>query len=113
MSALCIFAAQTCFVIAKAVCSQHMPSDRPGIIMRKGLLALLEAHDEAELPSWYAQLPIACRYVFDELVISGSRFLRIALNPSGHSPDRRVSEPHLAGSAPARARENSHDRSGM
>jgi hypothetical protein len=56
MSALCIFAAQTCFVIAKAVCSQHMPSDRPGIIMRKGLLALLEAHDEAELPSMRSYL---------------------------------------------------------
>jgi hypothetical protein len=28
----------------------HMPSDRPGVIMRKRLLALLEAHGETELP---------------------------------------------------------------
>jgi hypothetical protein len=27
----------------------HMPSDRPGIIMRKHLLALLEAHGETEV----------------------------------------------------------------
>jgi len=27
-----------------------MPSDRPGMIMRKRLLELLHAHDEAELP---------------------------------------------------------------
>jgi hypothetical protein len=28
----------------------HMPSDRPGMIMRKQLLELLRAHDEVELP---------------------------------------------------------------
>jgi hypothetical protein len=28
----------------------HMPSDRPGILMRKRLLALLEAHGESEMP---------------------------------------------------------------
>jgi phenylpropionate dioxygenase-like ring-hydroxylating dioxygenase large terminal subunit len=28
----------------------HMPSDRPGMIMRKRLLALLEAHGESEVP---------------------------------------------------------------
>jgi hypothetical protein len=28
----------------------HMPSDRPGMIMRKRLLELLRAHDEEELP---------------------------------------------------------------
>ena len=28
----------------------HMPSDRPGILMRKRLLALLEAHGEVEVP---------------------------------------------------------------
>jgi hypothetical protein len=27
----------------------HMPSDRPGLIMRKRLLALLEAHGEREM----------------------------------------------------------------
>ena len=27
----------------------HMPSDRPGILMRKRLLALLEAHGEIEM----------------------------------------------------------------
>jgi hypothetical protein len=29
----------------------HMPSDRPGMIMRKRLLALLEAHGETEAPA--------------------------------------------------------------
>jgi hypothetical protein len=28
----------------------HMPSDRPGMLMRKRLLALLQAHGETELP---------------------------------------------------------------
>jgi hypothetical protein len=28
----------------------HMPSDRPGLIMRKRLLALLAEHGEAEVP---------------------------------------------------------------
>jgi hypothetical protein len=28
----------------------HMPSDRPGMIMRKRLLAMLEAHGEVEVP---------------------------------------------------------------
>jgi Vanillate O-demethylase oxygenase C-terminal domain len=28
----------------------HMPSDRPGVLMRKRLLALLEAHGESEMP---------------------------------------------------------------
>ena len=28
----------------------HMPSDRPGMIMRKRLLALFEEHGEAEIP---------------------------------------------------------------
>jgi hypothetical protein len=28
----------------------HMPSDRPGMIMRNRLLELLRAHDEEELP---------------------------------------------------------------
>jgi hypothetical protein len=29
----------------------HMPSDRPGMIMRKRLLDLLRQHDEEEKPS--------------------------------------------------------------
>jgi hypothetical protein len=29
----------------------HMPSDRPGMIMRKRLLALLQAHGETEVPA--------------------------------------------------------------
>ena len=29
----------------------HMPSDRPGMIMRKRLLDLLRAHDEDEIPA--------------------------------------------------------------
>jgi hypothetical protein len=29
---------------------KHMPSDRPGMIMRKRLLELLHAHDEKEQP---------------------------------------------------------------
>jgi hypothetical protein len=28
----------------------HMPSDRPGMLMRKRLLALLEEHGENEVP---------------------------------------------------------------
>jgi hypothetical protein len=28
----------------------HMPSDRPGLLMRRRLLTLLEAHGERELP---------------------------------------------------------------
>jgi hypothetical protein len=28
----------------------HMPSDRPGLLMRKRLLALLEEHGEHEIP---------------------------------------------------------------
>jgi hypothetical protein len=28
----------------------HMPSDRPGMLMRKRLNALLEAHGEREVP---------------------------------------------------------------
>ena len=28
----------------------HMPSDRPGMLMRRRLLALLESHGETEVP---------------------------------------------------------------
>ena len=29
---------------------KHMPSDRPGMLMRKRLLELLQQHDEEEIP---------------------------------------------------------------
>jgi hypothetical protein len=29
---------------------KHMPSDRPGMLMRKRLLALLQEHNEREVP---------------------------------------------------------------
>lgn len=33
-----------------AIVDMHMPSDRPGTLMRKRLNALLEAHGEREVP---------------------------------------------------------------
>jgi phenylpropionate dioxygenase-like ring-hydroxylating dioxygenase large terminal subunit len=39
----------------------HMPSDRPGMLMRKRLLALLEAHGEIEVPRHPAAAPAPIR----------------------------------------------------